>query len=533
MAIWPVSSTILPWVTELLRRFGAGVSLLSLGLVLALQSQGTRLDTWLLDVLARVSAPVASDDIVVVAIDQKSLHSLGRWPWPREMHAQLLERLQPARVVALDLLLSEPSPNPLSDQALAAAMAQHGRVYLPVVAEDTGGRLQEILPVPELAGAARGLGVLDFERGVDGLVRQFSLYSGLERAHRPAFAGAVLGIPPRTLAPQAAGWARSGRYLLPYFDPAAGGYPTLSYVDVLNAQQPLDAVRDKIVFVGVTVGGMGDTYTTPLAGQAELPGVVINAAATQAIAEQKLVALLSPGMHAWLTLLLLLPWLWLRRHGEQILLLAVGYASLLLALCSGAYLLGKLWLPLASVSTLIVLAAMFEYILAQRRFKRLAMHDGLTGLANRFCFDTRYRQLQQAAKRQPVGLLIIDVDHFKRYNDHYGHAAGDDVLRQVADVVQAATPSGALAARIGGEEFAVLFPQAGAGLLADTAGEIVEQLSARTLPHAASPHRVVTCSIGGARQALAGAGQGRRLFERSDQALYRAKRSGRNGFVLS
>lgn len=164
--------------------------------------------------------------------------------------------------------------------------------------------------------------------------------------------------------------------------------------------------------------------------------------------------------------------------------------------------------------------------------QRLTNVDGLTGLSNRRYFDqyldTEWRQAMRA--REPISLLIIDVDHFKQYNDTYGHLAGDEVLKTVATAVRSTfqRPKD-LAVRMGGEEFAVVLPQTLADDLAFLAEKVVQAIEALGLPHAASPiAEKVTISVGGATHIPAGNDQPERLIEAADKAMYEAKRSGRN-----
>jgi diguanylate cyclase (GGDEF)-like protein len=165
--------------------------------------------------------------------------------------------------------------------------------------------------------------------------------------------------------------------------------------------------------------------------------------------------------------------------------------------------------------------------------EKLSMQDGLTGIANRRYFDQRAEVEWKRALRSvlPLSLALIDIDHFKQYNDHYGHGAGDDCLRQVAQVLAgyAERPLD-LIARYGGEEFVALLPETesdGALHLADRMRAAVEALS---IPHACSSvGSVVTLSIGVATHGSDRVKTDlRHLQECADQALYCAKHRGRN-----
>ncbi|MGJ7918509.1 diguanylate cyclase [Massilia sp. LXY-6] len=171
---------------------------------------------------------------------------------------------------------------------------------------------------------------------------------------------------------------------------------------------------------------------------------------------------------------------------------------------------------------------------AQLALERLVMRDGLTGIANRRCFDeTLHKEWEQARREAGVlSLLLIDVDLFKRYNDTYGHQAGDECLQRVAAILSGQVRVYDLAARYGGEEFVVLLPQqslAGAAAVAERIRAAVE-LSAPGDPAPAGGR--TTVSIGVATLEGNDPASPEQLLARADAALYRAKEEGRNRVVL-
>ncbi|GAB6043258.1 diguanylate cyclase [Endothiovibrio diazotrophicus] len=164
--------------------------------------------------------------------------------------------------------------------------------------------------------------------------------------------------------------------------------------------------------------------------------------------------------------------------------------------------------------------------------ERMAWLDGLTSLPNRRRFDAALELEGRRAYRErlPLAVLFIDVDSFKAYNDHYGHGAGDECLRKVADALQGAVCRPAdLVARYGGEEFAVLMPNTdreGALEVAERMREGVERICIRH--DFSGDHPMVTVSIGAVAAVPGGMEEVAALVDQADQALYQAKGEGKN-----
>ena len=173
---------------------------------------------------------------------------------------------------------------------------------------------------------------------------------------------------------------------------------------------------------------------------------------------------------------------------------------------------------------------------ANTRLEALTRFDPLTGLANRRHFDeVKELEFNRALRHQlPFSVLMCDIDFFKRYNDTYGHAMGDQCLRDVALTMSALfSRSGELVARLGGEEFAVLLPGQTRESAMESAERLRELLAARQLPHSASPvSAYVTLSIGIAELEPEAMAQFDQLLQDADKALYRAKSLGRDRCVI-
>lgn len=167
---------------------------------------------------------------------------------------------------------------------------------------------------------------------------------------------------------------------------------------------------------------------------------------------------------------------------------------------------------------------------ANAALAELVSIDSLTSLANRRCFDERldweWRRL--ARSQQPLSLILLDIDFFKRYNDTYGHQAGDACLQQVAHALQSTiNRPGDLAARYGGEEFVIVLPNTDADGAMHIAEKVRQQVSALQIPHICSDSGCITLSAGVACTIPQAHTQAIALLKAADQAMYAAKAAGR------
>lgn len=160
--------------------------------------------------------------------------------------------------------------------------------------------------------------------------------------------------------------------------------------------------------------------------------------------------------------------------------------------------------------------------------RRDAMTDALTNLANRKAFDERLEAACAEDDGAPLSLAILDIDHFKRFNDTWGHQTGDQVLRYVSTVLSNICGKIRFAARFGGEEFAIIFPGEGAGVVMAALESIRNDVASRALRRRSTNDDLgsVTVSAGFAQRRKGETAAS--LLERADAALYESKRAGRN-----
>ena len=243
--------------------------------------------------LRLISRP-AHPDIVIVSIDDRSIAAIGRWPWRRALHAELISRIsaQKPRAIGMDVLFSEEDlDHPEDDVLLADAMARSERVVLPMLRRTHGPLAQMAdLPIPALAHAAAGLGHVHVAPDSDGVVRSLYLQEGPAQAPWPHFSVAMQCVAEPSAAPcsapampaassprepTGAAWEPAERAPIPYAGPP-GHFTTYSYIDALLGRVPTDAFRHKYVLVGASASGLGDMFATPVNEPSRLmPGVEV------------------------------------------------------------------------------------------------------------------------------------------------------------------------------------------------------------------------------------------------------------------
>jgi diguanylate cyclase (GGDEF)-like protein len=346
---------------------------------------------------ARANAPV------VIAIDEASLAALGPWPWPRDLHAKALARLQSAEVKAIGmavLFTERDAAGPQGDAALAAALARHGGValasaplaYTVETSQTTRlgsqknqsplkTQITASAPLPALLQAAALMGHVDVEMDLDGQSRSVFQWAGMDYPSLPTLALAVklvqgaqgrkfgeVGTGANAGPPvSGASWVRANEVLVP----RVTGLPTLSFAKLIDGTNDTAWLRNRVAFVGITAAGLGGELVTPLAGgQSTLPAVVFHASLFEALQTNTLIGR-APGFWSLLLALMVLPSLafWPAHTGRRILL---SGALLTLPLLASAVLLlfARVWLPPAAVTVSLAAAWLFWIAITLRATNR-------------------------------------------------------------------------------------------------------------------------------------------------------------------
>lgn len=275
-----------------------GALLGALALAIVTQHWAWRFDRVLYDLGLALSPRPAPTDIVIVAIDDASVAAIGRWPWRRAVHTTLLERVSAAKphAVMLDLILSEPDPDPRQDALLAQALHAAAPVVLPAAWYVLPGGAPQIVGPIAAFGAHARVAQAEAEVDSDGILRHLFLRAGIGNANLPHAALALLEAGGQALpadlgaepAPSPArrpgsGWVREERLALRFQGPA-GHLPRVSYVDVLTGAVPAEALRGKYVLIGLTAAGLGDMHATPMGGpRGAMPGIEVIGQALHAL----------------------------------------------------------------------------------------------------------------------------------------------------------------------------------------------------------------------------------------------------------
>ena len=358
----------------------AGVGLLVLLIASGITAP---LDNAVYDLHARFWRYTPDNNVVIVAIDPKSLDTIGRFPWPRSVYAQLIDRLgtDGVRGIGMDVTMSTPSDDPRNDTLVAEAIQRNGKVVLPVFAEavNLGGPLQETLPVSAIAQRVAGLGQVDVATDADQRVRGAYLKAGLGSAYWPSLALALLQLGKPATTPTVPGlhdpatndtspylWMRDNYVLLRYAGPA-GTFGRVSLADVLNGNAPAEMLKNRWVLIGATAEGLGDILQTP---DSPMPGVEYQANVLESLQRGYLVTPINFLAQLLLgALLLTLPLLLYGLPGigrNAPLLLAT--VSLLLVACILLLRVFYLWWPpVACLAVIAVEFAAWQLLMRERR----------------------------------------------------------------------------------------------------------------------------------------------------------------------
>lgn len=494
--------------------------------------------------LARWSYP-ADPSLLIVAIDEASLQQIGPWPWPRSVHARLLDRLTRAgsKRVLLDLPLSEPDPHPGADAALAAAIARNGQVVLPVLAVPArDGRLaEERLPIARMTANAAALGHAEVHVDADGVARGIFLHAGIGSAHWPALGVALADLPERMkglpVRQQHAApfqWVGDDYVRLRYAGPQ--GVPQLSYVEVLEGRVAPSLLHGRRVLVGPAAAAIAPGLRPPGAGGSVISATGFQAHVASMLLQSRTLQVMAGTWQDGISALVVALCVLGVCGGRTATVVGVMVGLVLpLLLALGLLRSGNLWwAPAAAwVVALACITAVAAWSIAG--WRRRAGLDALTGLGNRQRFDHTLQQEREAGQRarRPLTVVLIEVQRGMGHPLRPGHRADEQVLVAVARLVaaHARRPRDA-AVRLGDDALAMILPDTAPGgarqVAEDLIGDVRRLASAATDPAASK----VTLSIGGFCRVPDPELSAQAFVAGADAALHRVKATGGDGYQL-
>lgn len=385
------------------------------------------LDWLLYDNAMRFSQLQAENDIVMIEIDDKSLSQIGRWPWARNVHAQLLEKLTTAeaKIVVFDVLFPElDTKNTLSDLQFSKAIKHHRKVILPIYIETLGqqGQVVENPPHGLFYREVAGLGHVHLQTETDGVVRGVFLKEGVGTAFWPHLSLATLQnlgdtseslgidtLPGRraddfSSQGHSVGIARDYYNLIPM--PAADqGLRHYSYADIVKGVVDTKLLRNKIIFIGATAAGLGDVLATPIGS---MNGVELNAWIFQALRTSQMIQILPEKQLALTTFLTVLCLVFMlgRLSPRLFLIFSILSIGSVLSLSVLLLLFGKTWIPTASIMLgLMAFYPLWSWLRAETILRFLKEEIDTLSLSNLNKKDPRHRELVAQKFLAEIGVI--------------------------------------------------------------------------------------------------------------------------------
>ncbi len=515
--------------------------------------------------------PIINPRIMVIEISDDSIQEIGRWPWTRDWHADLVRVLHEwgASAVVFDILFPEKS-EPSHDKALSDAIRLSKKVFLAEALEKLpSGEERLISSIPEFSNYAKGTGHINLEPDADGTMRRIPLFVEHRGKKIPQLSLAValsemgLTMDDVVVKGDAAYLYKPGgekitiplergKNLVLYW---AGRWQEAfhhvsfkdvikSYADFSQGKKPSispEKFKNKICYVGAAATGLFDIRPTPL--EPAYPAVGVNLNVLNNLLEKRFIRVLTFSQNALILCLLAVLMFFVMKLESTIqsAILSVGAAVLYILMAIGIFQYFDLWVNIVYGAALIFLiyfcTTLYNQIMVtveRTRLFKLATRDSLTGLYNIGHFKSLLKaEMSSLSFRGDKNLSIImgDVDNFKHTNDTYGHLTGDMVLKSVAESIKTNCRALDVAARYGGEEIIVMLPGAGAEDASKVAEKIRKTIHQKVFFHEKGDFST-SISLGVA-QVIAEDKEVEAVIARADKALYDAKHAGKNRVVIA
>ncbi len=512
----------------------------------------------------------------------------GEWPVPRNVYSELINQIEKTnpKAIVFDLLFikSLKSSNQ-ADQELINTVNKYNNIYtamnfdnipsdartpielpgnLQVKVENQSSitNLTEKMTFtncrPILSGLLNGkahVGIANVNRSTDGIIRTVSPFAYYKENYYPylsLLAGDIYLNKGQTkvytinqksellIGDKKIPLTQNGEAILNWYGGAGKVFDMVPmYKLLLNAKNNMSEYnfKNKVVFVGTTATSLHDTKSVPVSRL--YPGVEIHATFLNNLIDNNFIAKTNVFTDVLIMFIIALITICVVFASSSAIfatlstiMLVVGY-TLVTYYCMA---IANLWVPLVLPILIVIitfaLSYIIKYIIKSKDFEyqyKLATVDGLTDLYNHRYFQENLIQQIETAKRYGtnVSLIIVDIDFFKKFNDTYGHQAGDAVLRQVAQTLKKNVRTSDVVCRYGGEEMSIILPNTNNKEARANAERICKAVAERVFKLNATVECHVTISLGVATYPQGGE-LPKDLIETADKGLYRAKENGRN-----
>lgn len=516
-----------------------------------------------LDMLFRLRGSIPADPkIVIIEVTDSDILGIGRWPWKRSWHADMVSALSDlgAKYIYFDTIFSEPTAEQ-EDSAFEQALQSSGRAYLPFTFLSQSVDLDTaFMPIERLRSRIKDTGAMNVYADMDGTLRRIPLVFLTDRGLYPHIVlkismdhlnASIKDVRPDKLILS----SKSGDISLPLAGQNSmlvnwtgkweKSFRRYTFLEVLSGYKnyaaskdttlkPAD-FKDSICLIGVTARGIGEINPTPF--QPESPRISAIANGVNEIINRRFLNICPEWLGIMVLLLMtMIPAFFifgekpLRETALVFLVAAVYSGSAVLLFSKGVVMdISSHLTGLAAACFSIGVYNFVRVSVERSHFRKMSITDGLTDLFNIKFFRTLLESEIAVAQRDQTkkfSVLMIDIDHFKQVNDTYGHQIGDLVLKEIADVLRASVRSSDVVARYGGEEIIVLLR----GDSFEDAANVAEKIRKACENHAFSDLHDktfnVTISVG-----YSGFKEGDSvdmIVKRADEALYNSKSGGRN-----
>lgn len=519
------------------------------------------------------------------------LGKYGDWPIPRDVYANVinyLEKQKPTAIVFDLMFIKSLKSKPHADTALVNAIKKYDNVYAsmnfdnessevrtPVnldkkfsvkVKNDSNVDFSKDLTftncrsiLPQILESTKNVGIVNVSRSDDGILREmppFMIYKGAFYPHLALLAGLKYlekkeGLKLSdfhidknnniALGNRSIPLNKDGGAILNWYGPSKGVFeeiPLYKIVKAVNKEGSLNFnFKDKIIYVGTTAVSLYDIKSVPV--DKLYPGVEVHTTYINNLIDNNFIKRVkfSTDLIISIVLAIFIGTIVIRTSSTAIalgttILTTLGYIIISYYLMKFFNLWVGIILPLTFISLIFVSGYIIKYILKSRDFEyqyRLATTDGLTELYNHRYFQEQMLLQLENAKRYNTqfSLILIDIDHFKRFNDTFGHQSGDAVLKQVAQKLKKNVRAADFVCRYGGEEMSIILPNTDKEEAVFTAKKICQIVAEKPFKLANDKESNVTISLGVSNYPEDGETTNA-LIEQADKRLYFAKENGRN-----